>query len=268
MTDHDHHSVAIVTPMLNEAAQLQCFHRHMMALRPPPAEILLVDGNSDDGSAAIARAMGFAVICPGVRGRAAQINAGVGAVKSPYICVIHADSAPPTDAIAIIRTILADPKTSLGGFTAILTGPKKTRWLTSFHNWIKTWYVPLIFRPWLFLRGGRLLFGDHGMFFRRSDFLHVKGCDPTLMVMEDADLCLRLATIGRARLVHRAIYTSDRRIARWGPLKANLIFVAITLLWGFGFKHFASRLYPDIRAAPPTPTPRQESQKLPDSKAL
>jgi hypothetical protein len=32
-----------------------------------------------------------------------------------------------------------------------------------------TWYAPLLFRPQLFLRGVRLLFGDHAMFFRRAD---------------------------------------------------------------------------------------------------
>jgi hypothetical protein len=37
-----------------------------------------------------------------------------------------------------------------------------------------------VFRPQLFLRGLRLLFGDHAMFFRRADFLAVGGCDPTL----------------------------------------------------------------------------------------
>jgi hypothetical protein len=30
-------------------------------------------------------------------------------------------------------------------------------------NHIKTWYAPLVFRPQLFLRGLRLLFGDHAM---------------------------------------------------------------------------------------------------------
>ena len=29
------------------------------------------------------------------------------------------------------------------------------------------------------------------MFFRRADFLAVGGCDPTLLVMEEADLCIR-----------------------------------------------------------------------------
>jgi hypothetical protein len=33
--------------------------------------------------------------------------------------------------------------------------------------------APLVFRPQLFLRGLRLLFGDHAMFFRRTDFLAV-----------------------------------------------------------------------------------------------
>ena len=45
----------------------------------------------------------------------------------------------------------------------------------------------MLFRPQLFLRGARLLFGDHAMFFRRADFLAVGGCDPTLLVMEEAD---------------------------------------------------------------------------------
>ena len=82
----------------------------------------------------------------------------------------------------------------------------------------------MIFRPHLFLRGCRLLFGDHAMFFRRADFLAVGGCDETLTVMEDADLCLRLCRRGRIRLVNRVVTTSDRRVAAWGGLKANLIF--------------------------------------------
>src|SRR6202045_99246 len=49
----------------------------------------------------------------------------------------------------------------VAGFTPPLSGPDRVRWGTSFHNWIKTWYAPLLFRPQLFLRGVRLLFGDH-----------------------------------------------------------------------------------------------------------
>jgi GT2 family glycosyltransferase len=126
-------------------------------------------------------------------------------------------------------------------------GAERVRWGTTFHNWIKTWYAPLIFRPHLFFRGGRLLFGDQAMFFRRSDFLAVGGCDETLTVMEDADLCLRLFRRGRIRLVNRTVTTSDRRIAVWGGLKANLIYLYVGIRWALGLRHRIEHHYPDIR---------------------
>jgi hypothetical protein len=54
------------------------------------------------------------------------------------------------------------------------------------------------------------------MFFRRADFLAVGGCDPTLLVMEEADLCIRFHRLGRTRLINRVVITSDRRVAAWG----------------------------------------------------
>jgi GT2 family glycosyltransferase len=121
------------------------------------------------------------------------------------------------------------------------------RWGTSFHNVVKTWSAPLLFRPQLFLRGGRLLFGDHAMFFRRTDFVAVGGCDERLKVMEDADLCLRLIRRGRIRLVNRVVFTSDRRLVAWGALKANLIYLYVAIRWGLGLRRNLERHYPDIR---------------------
>jgi hypothetical protein len=100
--------------------------------------------------------------------------------RSPLICVLHADTILPDDAVAVIRATMQDPRIALAGFVSLIAGAEQVRWGTTFHNWIKTWYAPLIFRPHLFVRGGRLLFGDQAMFFRRSDFLAVGGCDETL----------------------------------------------------------------------------------------
>jgi hypothetical protein len=44
--------VAIVIPMLNEAAGLPRLLRSLAALDPPPAEVLAVDGGSADGASA------------------------------------------------------------------------------------------------------------------------------------------------------------------------------------------------------------------------
>ncbi|GGE20299.1 glycosyl transferase [Polymorphobacter glacialis] len=224
-------AVAIVVPMLDEAAVLPRLLRCLAALYPAPSEIVVVDGGSSDASVAVARAGGLTVI-EGPRGRAAQCNAGIAATSAPVVCVLHVDTWLPDDAVDVILRTFADPRINLGGFTAILSGPDKVRWVTSFHNWIKTWYAPLIFRPHLFLRGGRLLFGDHAMFFRRADFDAVGGFDARMMVMEEADLCVRMARLGRARLVNRIVLTSDRRVARWGEWRANWVYLKVGVMWG------------------------------------
>ena len=239
--------VAIVIPMLNEAAGLPRLLRSLAALEPPPAEVLAVDGGSADASVAIAEAAGLLVVRHETRGRAAAINRGVQEATAPIICVLHADTLLPDDAVAVMRRVLADPGTALAGFTPLISGPDRVRWGTSFHNWIKTWYAPLLFRPQLFLRGVRLLFGDHAMFFRRADFLAVGGCDPTLLVMEEADLCIRFHRLGRTRLVNRVVITSDRRVAAWGALRANWIYLKVGASWGLGFRKGLERHYPDVR---------------------
>ena len=224
-----------------EAAVLPRLRRHLALLDPAPAEILLVDSSSDDVAAP-----GFTVI-RSPRGRGRAINAGVAAVTSPIVCVLHADTFLPDDAVAVMRRTLSDRRVALAGFTPVISGPEKVRWVTTAHNWLKTWYAPLLFRPAMFLRGGRLLFGDHAMFFRRDDFLAVGGCDETLAVMEDADLCIRLSRLGRVRLVNRIVLTSDRRVARWGEWRANWIYLSVGLRWGLGQRKRLAQDYPDVR---------------------
>ena len=237
--------VAIVVPVLNEAAAISALAAHLAALEPKPAQVIVVDGGSRDDTLALARAAGWQTLSA-ERGRARQINAGVDAAEAPLICVVHADSFPPADMVAVIRETLADSRIALASFTPLITGAK-TRWLTSAHNYVKTWYAPLLCRPHEFVRGVRLLFGDHAMFFRRADFLTIGGCTPGDMVMEEADLCVKFARLGRIRMVPRVVRTSDRRIAAWGPLKANWIYFKVGILWALGLRGRMERDYPDIR---------------------
>ncbi len=160
MTD----TVALVVPTLDEATTLPRLARLLAALDPAPDEVLVVDGGSTDDTIGIARSLGFRVIAHHEQGRSRQINRGVEEVASVIVCVLHADTQPPDDMVAVIRRTLTDRKVALAGFTPLLSGPDKVRWATSFHNWIKTWYAPLMLRPHLFFRGVRLLFGDHAMF--------------------------------------------------------------------------------------------------------
>ena len=239
-------SVTLLVPALDEEKALPALVERFASLDPQPAEILLVDGGSADATREIARDAKWRVI-EAPRGRALQINAGVEAAQGDLVCVVHADTLPPADMVRVIEATLSDEGIALASFTPVIRGPEKTRWGTTIHNWAKTWYAPLITRPHLFFRGVRLLFGDHAMFFRRSDFLEVGGCTPGDAVMEEADLCVKFARLGRVRMVPRRVYTSDRRIAAWGPLKANWIYFRVGMLWAFGLRGRMAKHYPDVR---------------------
>lgn len=239
--------VTILIPTWNEEQALPATLASLAAMQPPPDEVLLVDGGSDDATLALAQDAGVTAVLAPKKGRAAQINHGVERASGEVVCVLHADSLLPADAVAVIRATMADKRIALASFTPRLAGPSGTRWGSTFHNWIKTWYAPLLTRPHLFLRGVRLLFGDHAMFFRREHYLAVGGCDERVVVMEEADLCIKLARFGRTKMVPRWVWTSDRRITTWGRWRANWIYFKVGMMWALGARERLADHYPDIR---------------------
>jgi rSAM/selenodomain-associated transferase 2 len=240
--------VSIVVPTLNEAATLGRTLRHLSILEPPPWEILVVDGGSQDKTTAIAEAAAVSVIRTEKPGRSLQMNQGAKAATGDILCFLHADTLVPDDLVAIIDETLADPEVAVGGFVSIMNGAIKTWWLFALLNVLKTHLMPLILRPYKYIEGFRLLFGDQVIFCHRQTFLECGGFDPDLPIMEEADLCLKLMQYGQIRQVNRVVQASDRRLVRWGVWKATAIYGGIGLLWGIGVQPtFLKRFYDDIR---------------------
>lgn len=240
--------VSIVIPTLNEASVLARTLRHLNLLNPPAWEICVIDGGSEDETVDIAKADGAITIISDRAGRSLQMNRGAEIATGDILCFLHADTLIPDDAVSIMQTVLADPRIAAGGFISLMTG-ETTRWGISLHNYLKTYYAPLLFRPHLFfLRGMRLLFGDQVIFCRRQDFWNCGGFDPTLPIMEEADLCLKLNRYGRIRQVNRVVHSSDRRVAKWGAWKATGIYCSIGLLWTMGVSATTlKRFYEEVR---------------------
>jgi rSAM/selenodomain-associated transferase 2 len=240
--------VSIIIPTLNEAECLERTLRHLTILVPPVQEVLIVDGGSSDETVTIAQKAGVSVIAAKKRGRAAQMNQGAEVATGEILCFLHADTLVPDDLVAVIEKTLLDKTVVAGGFISLMTGDKITRWGVSLHNYVKSYYAPLLFRPHLFFQGLRLLFGDQVIFARRAGFWQCGGFDSNLPIMEEADLCLKLVQQGKIRLVNRVVQSSDRRVAHWGFFKATAIYLSIGFLWGMGVSpQYLKQFYEDVR---------------------
>ncbi|MEM1022797.1 MAG: TIGR04283 family arsenosugar biosynthesis glycosyltransferase [Myxococcota bacterium] len=239
--------VSLVIPALNEAQALSSALRAALNLEPPALELILVDGGSTDGTVTLAEEAGVRVL-HAARGRALQMNLGAQVARGGILCFLHADTRLPRDAVAVMRHSLADPEVAAAGFTSLMEGPEGVRWVTSFHNFIKTYYAPLLFRPVAFFRRHlRLLFGDQAIFCRREDFESVGGYQE-VPIMEEATLCERLGQRGRILQLSRTVRSSDRRVRRWGFWRAHATYLLVGFAWGLGISgRRLRRLYPDVR---------------------
>ncbi|MFW9263381.1 TIGR04283 family arsenosugar biosynthesis glycosyltransferase [Nostoc sp. CALU 546] len=248
--------VSIIIPTLNEATNLGRTLRQLTLLNPPPDEVIVVDGGSQDQTVTVAKrifesfnqTLNVQFLLSQQPGRSLQMNYGASAATGDIICFLHADTWVPDDLITVINKTLAEPTVACGGFISLMSGSQTTRWGISLHNYLKTYYAPLLFKPHLFFRGLRLLFGDQVMFCRRIDFWDCGGFDEALPIMEDGDLCLKLVKKGRIYLVNRIVHSSDRRVAKWGSFKATAIYLYIGFLWGIGVNaNYLKQFYQDIR---------------------
>jgi GT2 family glycosyltransferase len=116
------YDVVVVT--FDHADTLAASLEAVAALEPPPAEVVVVDNASGDGSTAVAA--GFAGRLPlrvveerGNTGFAAAFNRGVRVTRSPWVLSLNPDCAPRHDFVA---QLLAAAAGEAGGRAGAVTG--------------------------------------------------------------------------------------------------------------------------------------------------
>lgn len=108
--------VSIVIPVYNEAAHLPACLDAIAAQTVQPYEVIVVDNNSTDGTAAIARAYpGVQVISEKRQGVVHARDHGFNAARGAIIGRIDADTIVSTDWVASLQRIFADE--SVGAVT-------------------------------------------------------------------------------------------------------------------------------------------------------
>jgi rSAM/selenodomain-associated transferase 2 len=198
-----------------------------LRVRAPLAQIIVVDGASQDETRSIAEALADVTI-NAPRGRASQMNAGAAIATGEVLWFLHADSILPHSAVRGIGSALKDPGTVGGCFRLRFPSNKLVyRISDSVGN--------------LGVQVFGFALGDHGIFCRRVAF-EKSGGYPDVPILEDAEIYRRLRRSGQMRQLRAGITSSPRSYQKWGPYRTTAIYFCILVLYVLGVP--IRRLYP------------------------
>jgi rSAM/selenodomain-associated transferase 2 len=193
-------SFSVIIPALNEEAGIAGCVSAVRAL-DPGVEVIVADGGSSDRTAVLAEAAG-AIIVRAPRGRGPQCNAGAARASGEVLVFLHADTALPTGAFALLRDILSDPTIEMAKFRLSFDSRD---WLLDIAARLM-WYDSLL-----------TSYGDQGMVIRRGLF-DLLGGFPDWPLFED----VRLFELARARtdihVMPAEVVTSARRFRENGAI--------------------------------------------------
>lgn len=205
--------VSVVIPVRDGLPDVLDAVESALAQSVAPAEIVIVDDGSTDGSAdAVERRFGERVRL--VRGRfgsaAAARNAGAAAARGEWIAWLDADDLWLPDKLATVqRTLAAAPSAdwffSDGAFRT-LDGQLHASWFALYADVVE----PYVGRPIAQLLEVNFVLTS-SVVVRRSAFADVRGFDEGLSHAEDLDLWIRLARRGPAAASRRALVRYQHR---------------------------------------------------------
>lgn len=211
--------VSVIVPVLDEAPILPALLDHLAAL-PGRFEVVVCDGGSGDGSAAVAAGHPLAPRVVGAeRGRAHQQNAGAVLATGEVLVFLHADSRLPDTAYAELCLALRRFGTPGGNFALRFDGTDR------FSRLLTRWYA-----------GQRRLgvyYGDSTLWVRRWAWA-VLGGFRELPIMEDYDFVRRLERLGPSVCLPGPALTSSRRWLAAGVTRTVFAWVVIRWLWVAG----------------------------------
>jgi len=206
---------SIIIPTLNEQQSIEVCLQALQKLRLQ-AEIIIVDGGSQDDTITIATAWVDQVIQT-KKGRAKQMNTAAKLATGEILIFLHADTFLPDNALRLIEQALSTDK-QWGRFNIHLIGASfMLKVIAQMMNW----------RSWL----TGIATGDQTIFVRRRLFEKIGGY-AEIALMEDIALSRTLKTQGSPACLKATVKSSGRRWLQFG------VFKTILLMWNLRIRYW------------------------------
>jgi rSAM/selenodomain-associated transferase 2 len=209
--------LSVIVPTRNDAAALARTLDHLVRLPGLDGAEVVVAAVGDLAGTAQAVGDRARLLWPEGSTRAELMNAGAAAARGAVLFFLHADSFPPSDALALIEGALADPRAVGGAFEHRFAEPVWSLRAITLINRAR-------------YRLTRNYYGDQGQFVRAAVFQALGGFRD-LRLMEDLDFAQRLKRRGRSVLIRTPLVTSGRRFLARGPWRTFFLIVWLLARW-------------------------------------
>ena len=223
--------LSIIIPTFNEASNIAATIESIKNISQnasKPYEILIADGGSQDETVAIASKLNARIIDCAIKdvsnARGRKLNIASLVARGETLLFLHADTRLPFDYRSQIEAIL-DAHDSQSGITlgafklSVANASIALRGLIAVANW----------------RSKRLAlpYGDQAFFIKASAFEALGGFKQWPL-MEDFELCRRVAKLGQIRIADSCVVTSNRRWKKLGLIRTTLRNQAIIAAYYLG----------------------------------
>lgn len=209
--------ISIIIPTLNEAGTIEPTISDLKQFSR--AEIIVVDGGSQDETPDIATALGARVL-RSAPCKAKQMNAGAAAATGEILLFLHADTHLPKNFENSVQATLVRKDVIAGAFSlGIEADAGGLRYIERVANWRSRFF--------------QMPYGDQALFFPRKLF-HEIGGYPEYPIMEDFELVRRLKRRGKIEILPESVQTSPRRWLNYGIFRTWLLNQVIIIAYYLG----------------------------------
>jgi rSAM/selenodomain-associated transferase 2 len=196
--------ISVIIPTYNEENYISCCIESIRA-QNRPAEIIVTDGGSKDGTLSIAHRFSEEVVVVDEKNLGKQLNAAAAIATGETLLFLHADSLLTAGIFDQIELCLKQAEYIGGAFKMELTGKRK-------------FYRILEAGGDLYCQLTKTYFGDRGIFIRTSAFKQLGGFNE-LPIMADVEFSRRMKSIGKTAFLPGPLITSSRKFDGEGILQ-------------------------------------------------